>query len=560
MHKIFKTIFLFLLLSGMCLAGTNKVLDLVLSGDFASADPWEGEDEWVVVAGVVDWISDEGDDTLSQPTIKLVEGATYKVYVTVTNTVLDAGDTYIAIQLGGGTDYQFTKDQTFDAAAPLYLVCGNSPSNGLEFTAVNGTAGDTMTLDDVAAIVEQFKPSTNLDVIFVAGNIRVPDGGGGEATGPIDEYLWDSGVDYSSGAEPLGIWNGERVYKSVDTHADGAGGSDVNYYIFNRTSGNIWLINAGSPLDDGSSGTRPLWSKTVSIIGDYTPSTSGAPIAIGIAAITYGPTDHSVPSQGGTAGLLTDGSAGFINLSTSYDYLNSLRGGKFAILSILNTNSTLGHAQARYHSAETLANMGYHFRLAGSDAQLRFSGVQEAKLATPIQDRELFLTGSVYDAIVGDAYFFYNGSISKDTFASGFDLVPSTLLSLGQAAYSNTLRAYAQYGFTAILDLTSVVTVDQSWAIGLSVAINNAATRDLCDPDLIAAAIFAYDSDIDGFYFSINELASGDASDYYLLAKDIPTQTEQTESFYGLVSPSGVEGAVIKSAIPRFRRRMRNRQ
>lgn len=509
---------------------TNASVKEVLSS-------WIPGDEWTLDNTNADWLSQGDDDTLSQPTIKLVEGATYKVYVKVTNTSL-TGAAYMAIQLGGGPDYQFTVDQTFDAAAPLYLVCGATISNGIEFVAVGGTTADTMTIDDVAVIVEHFKPSTNLDAIFVTGGLTV---NAGADLPPNDEYAAN------------GTHNGQTKYTSLRTHADGAGGAAQEWDLWWDGSTD-WII---SP-DAGTKGSDH-WKRTnANPIGDFIIVGN----VTGIATVTNGPTDHSVPSQGGTAGLLTDGATGFVGLCTSYDYLSSIRETQWAVVSILKPFSGNDNTD-RLISFETADNTGYFWTQAGVGAyNSKWTGTTSIDLNITGQSEDFIHSiGNASDVAVNDSWFGIDGVISDSQInAATLNNIDPINFVLGARADAGADYFNAQYGGQFILDLTSVITVDASWVLGLLQGIDNAAIRGLYDPDLIAAAIFTYDNNIDGFYFPINELASGDVSDYYLLAKDLPTQTEQTESFYGLVSPSGVEGVVIKSAIPRFRRRMKNTQ
>jgi hypothetical protein len=105
-------------------------------------------------------------------------------------------------------------------------------------------------------------------------------------TGPIDEYLWDKFTDFTSGAEPLGIYNGERVYKSILTHADGAGGADVNYYVRQRISNNFWYITKTSPLSQDAT-VDPRWFNATTLIADFAP-VGNAPPSTGTATVTEG--------------------------------------------------------------------------------------------------------------------------------------------------------------------------------------------------------------------------------------------------------------------------------
>ena len=98
------------------------------------------------------------------------------------------------------------------------------------------------------------------------------------------------------------------------------------------------------------------------------------------------------------------------------------------------------------------------------------------------------------------------------------------------------------------MDLSSVATVDESFATGLGQAINNASNANNYNATSIANAIYNYDNNIAGVYWPLNEINSGDGSDYYLLARDITDDSEYTDEFYGLVSASGVTGTILVSS------------
>ncbi len=654
-----KRVFLiYLLMAGFCLAGPNKVLDLVLSGDFSSSDPWTEGAEFTIAAGVVNWLGAGTDTTLAQSTILLVDGNTYEVYVTVTNTDFAASDTYMGIQLGGGTAFQLMENQTFDVTTPLYLVCGSSPSSGLEFTAVNGTAGDDMTLDDIAVIVEQFKPSSNVDSVYVSGNIRVPAGtdvavngtfdadtdwtktngtpsgwsiGSGVATcdgnqsvdsdivataapltdkktylltytitrsagtltpvvgtalgtarstsdtfseilttngtaltfradsafvgtlddvmafelttGPIDEYLHDIGTDFSGApgaiaGDGFGIYNGERVYISVGTHADGIGGVDVNYYVRQRVGNNSWYVTATNPLtQDIPLNARWLSQGGSTLVDDY--PVAGV-ISTGIATVTNGPTDHTIASS--SPALETDGTAGRVFLNGAFDTANDIRETQWALVSIFKPLPDNDNTD-RLISFETSDGVGYYWsQTATNTFNATWTGTTAVDLDFTASENNVHSLMNVSDIAANDSWFTVDGQLAdSQTDAATLDAVDTVKFVLGSRADTGADFYNGVYAGQYQLDLTSVVTVDTAWITGLAQAINSAGT----EATAIANAIFNYDNNIAGFYWPLNELDFGDASDYYLLARDITDNTEQTSSFYGLVSPAGVTGTSI---------------
>lgn len=602
--------------------------------------PWIPGNEWSFDNTVVNWLGAGTDTTLSQPTIKLVDGNTYGFTVTITNTDFAAADTYMAFQLGGGTVWQARVDQ----AVSIFLVCGNSPNSGLEITAVNGTAGDTMTLDDISVIVEQFKPSNNLDSVYVSGSILVPAGtavvdedfsadtgwtkgtgwtidagdnnvalcdgsqiadsdlvldtppltdkktylvtytmtrsagtltpvvgtalgtarstadtfseilvANGTAftfradsafagsvdnvevfemtTGPGDEYPWDEFTDYSSGAEPLGIYNGERVYKSVGTHALGDSGADVPWYLRQRISNGKWYITTVSPNTDPTP-TGSRWIVSFGFIGSYVGA-SGT--ETGTAIVTNGPTDHSIAS--GSPALKTNG--GRIFLNGTFNNINDIRETQWAYVSIITPLSG-NDSTDRLISFETADGVGYYWnQTAANTFNATWTGTTAVDLDFTAAENTVHSLMNVSDIAANDSWFTVDGQVTdSQTDAATLDAVSTVTLVLGGRADSAADLYNGVYGPQYFLDLTSVATVDTAWITGLAQVINSAGT----EATAIANAIFTYDNNIAGHYWPLNEPSAGDVSNYYGLGYDITDDT-QADGFYILVSPAGVTGA-----------------
>jgi hypothetical protein len=111
--------------------------------------------------------------------------------------------------------------------------------------------------------------------------------------GPIDTYRWDNATDYSSGGEPLGILNGERVYESNNTLANGTGGVD-NWFIWRFTNGAIVITPGDAAL------SSPRWGSEFldTLIGDYNPR-SGPPPSTGVATVSLAPGGGRYSGGGG---------------------------------------------------------------------------------------------------------------------------------------------------------------------------------------------------------------------------------------------------------------------
>jgi len=458
---------------------------------------------------------------LAQPTIALVAGNTYKVYIKTTGTVFAASDTYAVITLGGagGTSYQLTGDQTWDVNKPIYLECGTSPASGVEVVAVNGTAGDTMTIDNISVIVEQFTLSTELGSVFVTNTQTV---NAGADIGPIDEFVAN------------GTYNSQTKYTSTNTHPDGAGGAAQAWDLWWDGSTD-WIISPAA----GTKGSNHWKLTAASAIGTFTAVGD----VIGAGEVTYGPTDHSTAT--GSPGMKTDGIAGYIDLKTSYDYLNGLRAGKFGIVSVFEPS--IRAVSGKILSTRTTVNSSYYIqaRTTADKARLVWGGTGPYdSLEQTLSDNNVHTVQSVFDIANTNAWTHFDGSLmSTDTDVSGLFSAQSTFIRLGARADDGSLElTKAKFAFTAILDLSSVTTVDEDWSTGLSAAINTAAENSGYNAAEIAIAIHQYDPDIVGYYWALNEINNGDASDYYLIARAIGTNIEQVADFYGLVSASGVNG------------------
>ena len=138
-----------------------------------------------------------------------------------------------------------------------------------------------------------------------------------------------------------------------------------------------------------------------------------------------------------------------------------------------------------------------------------------------------------------------DGPVSTLNPVDGLDAIDAILLRLGEKTIGGS-RSICEFGFQAFLDYTNVITtMDATWTAGLCSAIKNAATASNYNAHAIAAAIVAYNGDIAGYYYALDELSTGDASNMYLLAYDIQTGIAISQGVYGLTSPSGVTGTVI---------------
>ena len=264
----------------------------------------------------------------------------------------------------------------------------------------------------------------------------------------------------------------------------------------------------------------------------------------GTASVSYGPVDHSIPTQSGTAGLKTDGVSGCVDLRTAFGYLTGLKdSGQFAIVAIANIASGNGN-WARLASAESVNNTGWRFMHTNAVNTLSSVWDGGAVDTTLMTDDTLHSVVNSFDVTNENYYVAIDGtSDGEDLSGTITDVIQQSLIGLGHNPSTGSDKITANYGFTAILDLSGVTTVDATFTTNLAAAIAGVTSF---DPTLIAQAIYGVDNGIDGIYYSLDEASKNvDASDYYLLAYDVTDQSAKTSGYYGLTSAAGVEGITI---------------
>jgi hypothetical protein len=327
------------------------------------------------------------------------------------------------------------------------------------------------------------------------------------------------------------------VYESINTHADGEGGTAVNWLV-NKTTESQWRISIGT------GGDTPLWFViSDSPISDFAPFTASGVPSVGTATVTYGPTSHSTAS--GSAGMETDGgSIGLYSEYNDFDDDKELQWAWVSLIKPLSGNDT----DDRLLSFETADGVGYYWsQTAESVFNALWTGTTALDLDFTALEDKVHNVMNFSDIAANDSWLTVDGitvdsQINAATL-NAIDPVKATLGSRNDAAADFYNGVYAgQFR----LDLTGV-TADEAFKTGLASAINTAALASNYNAHAIARAVADYNQDgqITGVYYALNELSSGDASDYYLLAYDLQSQTAITQGFYGLVSPSGVTGTVL---------------
>jgi hypothetical protein len=233
---------------------------------------------------------------------------------------------------------------------------------------------------------------------------------------------------------------------------------------------------------------------------------------------------------------------------TTFDFLNDMRAEEFGIVNVFNMDKSNSAFNA-VHAADTNTNQNaltFNRRGAQDTVGTSYEGTDTLALTGTQEQGELHNTVITADIGATTGWLMIDGVLADTDTADGLDAGDSTLLRVGAAARDASQKTLGSFGFTAILDFSAVTdTIDATWSTDLSIAINTAALSSNYNAHSIAAAIFDYDNNITGTYYALNELSSGDASNCYLLAYDIATQTAITQGFYGLTSTSGVTGTIL---------------
>lgn len=232
---------------------------------------------------------------------------------------------------------------------------------------------------------------------------------------------------------------------------------------------------------------------------------------------------------GTSQGLHTDGDASYIDLNTTSGYLNGLREAKWAIISIMCPHSANAISD-RYISMEGAAGI-YFFDSSGSgDLRFEWAGTNVLRLTAASVTEDVTHNMVVVADISGenDSWLRIDSDAytASDTLCSGLDAADAGKIRLGAAADDAAGKAIADFGFFAILDLSSITTVDSTFAEELAAAVNTACGS-TWNPATIQAAIVNYDNytsagTIAGTCWYLNNKTTG------LLPRDVADGTAKT--------------------------------
>ncbi|GAF92937.1 unnamed protein product, partial [marine sediment metagenome] len=107
----------------------------------------------------------------------------FDVSFTASNINLQNLSATYYVQLDSGTLNSFTQNGTYT----FKMDSGDYTGEGLQFFSSNTTAGDTLILDNISVLVNDFVPSTSEDSVQVTGDIKVPAG-----AQVLDNYAFDN--------------------------------------------------------------------------------------------------------------------------------------------------------------------------------------------------------------------------------------------------------------------------------------------------------------------------------------------------------------------------------
>jgi len=195
---------------------------------------------------------------------------------------------------------------------------------------------------------------------------------------------------------------------------------------------------------------------------------------------------------------------------------------------------------------ETADGVGYFWAQTGAGTfNTSWSGTTAIDLDGSASEGTIHSVMNISDIAANDSCLTVDGAdADSQADAATLNAVDPVNITLGARTDALADQYAGVYGPQFYLDLTGT-TVNAALKNGLMAAINTAAIQSGYDANVIAATIYNYDNKIRGYYWPLNEIVSGGASGYYLLARSINGLQEQTADFYGLVSPSGVSGTTI---------------
>lgn len=246
-----------------------------------------------------------------------------------------------------------------------------------------------------------------------------------------------------------------------------------------------------------------------------------------------------------TVGIKTDGSKGYIDLTTTTNYINNQKLGKFGFVCVVRLFDDVAQ-DARVMSYE-LADAASH-QIIYDLANQKFEGeIFATENFNAVAAHTARKTVKVIMAFDGTSIGYITTAGSKKTFTPGQDsyttieVGQTDFVRLGARAYSLVNNSEMVFGGFFIMNLTSE-TIDATWIQGLADELDAVDN----DPDNIRTAILDHGSSIDGVYWPLNEIGiDEEVDDTLLLAYNLNANTVNT-SYGALVSEEGVTSAYLE--------------
>lgn len=261
-------------------------------------------------------------------------------------------------------------------------------------------------------------------------------------------------------------------------------------------------------------------------------------------------------AAGLTEGILTDGTAGYIDLTTNsvsgWD-LNTLRSGAFAIVCI-----------ASLYWDETLNSIVFSASTGeGNLCELYFSDDDDKLLLLWDGTEDIVTSGlltklgmpRVFTMVFTDSnVYFYDNTTLRDTEAyNTLATVNATTIRLG-VDRSGANFSKGLFGGFFVLDLTDgALTVDAAFAASLASAVHAACTANQWDPDDVRTAIRGVSTAIDGTYWKLDELGTSEPEevigDGTTIKRYLVSDGTVDSASGGKTSNGAVRGAIISNGI-----------
>lgn len=238
---------------------------------------------------------------------------------------------------------------------------------------------------------------------------------------------------------------------------------------------------------------------------------------------------------------VTDSS--YIQLATSKNYLNNLRTGIFAIISIHNIYSSSPQFATAYDTRVGGARVGHGISFNRATNPNTYAldwdgvtaGTDDILIQDVVEEDILYTLINIINVPAPICRLYLNGGLwgSDTDFRDLFETDP-LLIDRGKRHTSDASKGYTigDFGPFFILDLNNVTdTIDADWMDSFSNTISNVSIDYKYNVNRIRKAVYAYDNNIEGVYWKFDSIS--DFTAYSVKDGSIK------EGFTGETSPAG---------------------